>query len=74
MPKGDLNKVAKQLRHWCSLVNLLHIFRTPFPKNTSEELFLYVRSSQFNTSCGHWNFLLPTNKCWVRNCLCTKIL
>ena len=26
------------LRHGCSHVSLLHIFRTPFPKNTSEGL------------------------------------
>ena len=40
MPKCDFNKVAKQitLRHGCSPVNLLHIFRTPFLKNTSEWL------------------------------------
>ena len=30
----------KLLRHGCSPVNLLHIFRTPFPKNTSGGLFL----------------------------------
>ena len=40
MSKCDFNKVAKQLyeiklRHGCSLVNLLDIFRTPFPRNTS---------------------------------------
>ena len=42
MPKCDYNKVAKlqsnfieiTLRHECSSVNLQHIFRTPFPKNT----------------------------------------
>ena len=41
MPKYDFNKVAKQsnfieitLRHGCCPVNLLHIFRTPFIKNT----------------------------------------
>ena len=28
------------LRHERSPVNLLHIFRTPFPKNTSEALLL----------------------------------
>ena len=31
--KWDFNKVAKQ--HECSPVNLLHIFRIPFSKNTS---------------------------------------
>ena len=39
MPKGDFNKVAKQT---CKVVNLLHIFRTSFPKNTSGGLFLFV--------------------------------
>ena len=28
------------LRHWCFPVNLLHIFRIPFYKNTSEGLLL----------------------------------
>ena len=28
------------LRHGCSPVNLLHIFKTPFVKNTSGELLL----------------------------------
>ena len=55
MPKCDFNKVVLQsnfaeiaLWHWCSLVNLLHIFRTPFPKNTSGGLllkYLFVKSS-----------------------------
>ena len=40
MPKWDFNKVALQfietkLRHRRSPVNLLHIFRTPFYKNTT---------------------------------------
>ena len=34
------------LRHGCSPVNLLHIFRTPFLKNTSEWLLLKVNSFQ----------------------------
>ena len=38
MPKCDFNKVAKQL------VNLLHTFRTPFPKSTSGGLLLLVIS------------------------------
>ena len=49
MPKYDFNKIALQshfcfeiaLRHGCSPVNLLHIFRTPFPKNTSGGRLLF---------------------------------
>ena len=47
MPKCDLNKVALlcnlieiALWHGCSPVNLLHIFSTPFLKNTSGWLLL----------------------------------
>ena len=43
------------LRHECSPVNLLHIFRTPFPKNTFEGLLLpqirlliYLAEVKFN--------------------------
>ena len=36
MPKCDFNKVAL---HWCSPVNSLHIYRIPFPRNTSGWLF-----------------------------------
>ena len=35
VPKCNFNKVAKQ---GCSPVNLLHIFRTPFPRKNSEWL------------------------------------
>ena len=34
------NFIEITLRHGCSPVNLLHIFRTPFPRNTSEWLLL----------------------------------
>ena len=45
MPKCDFNKVACNfveitLRHGCTTLNLLHIFRTPFTKNTSRWLLL----------------------------------
>ena len=51
MPKCDFNKVTLQLieiafRHGCSPVNLLHIFRTPFPKNTSGRLLLLISLTQ----------------------------
>ena len=47
MSKYDFNKVATNfiettLRHGHSPVNLPHIFRTPFYKNTSGGLLLYV--------------------------------
>ena len=38
--KLQSNFIEIALRHGCSLVNLLHIFRTPFLKNTSEWLLL----------------------------------
>ena len=34
------NFIKITLRHGCSPVNLMHIFRAPFPKNTSGSLFL----------------------------------
>ena len=45
MPKCDFSKAALQLYwnrlwHGCSPVNLLHIFRSPFPKNISGWLLL----------------------------------
>ena len=45
MPKYDFNKVASNfieiaLRHVCSPVNVLHIFRTPFSKSISGWLLL----------------------------------
>ena len=47
MPKCDFDKIVQleieieiAFRHGCSPVNLLYIFRTPFPKNTSGELLM----------------------------------
>ena len=34
------NFIGIAFRHWCSPVNLLHILRTSFPKNTSVLLLL----------------------------------
>ena len=36
------NFIEIALRHRCSPVNLLHIFRTPFPWNTSGRLLLNI--------------------------------
>ena len=38
--KLQSNFIEITLRHGCSPVNLLHIFRTPFARNISEWLFL----------------------------------
>ena len=40
--KLQSNFIETALRHGCSLVNLLHIFRTPLLKNTSGWLLLYI--------------------------------
>ena len=45
MLKCDFNKV---LRDGCSPVNLLHIFRTPFPKNTAKWLLLKLLKDPVN--------------------------
>ena len=50
MSKRDFNNAAKQLRHRCSPVNLLHIFRTPLLKNTYARLLLVV-SDFLNLLC-----------------------
>ena len=44
------------LQHGCSPVNLLHIFRTPFLKNTSGRLLLAV-NSEFNFNLFQNNIL-----------------
>ena len=51
MVKCDFNKISYliieiTLRHGCSLGNLLHIFRTPFTRNTSGWLLLYNSTFQ----------------------------
>ena len=42
--KLQSNFIEIALRHGCSPANLLHIFRTSFPRNTSGWLLLYVYS------------------------------
>ena len=39
--KMQSNYINITLRHGCSLINLLDIFRTPFPKNTPGGLLLF---------------------------------
>ena len=50
--KGVSNFIEIAFRHGCSPVNLLHIFRKPFPRNISGWLLLYVVSnSKLETIC-----------------------
>ena len=64
MPKCDCrNVISIKLRsnfieitlHGCSPVNLLHIFRTPFTKNTSGWLLLsrYLNCTELKSLSGH---------------------
>ena len=80
MTKCDFNKVASKfikiaLRHGCSPVNLLHIFKAPFPKNTSGRLLLYwVRARnhlKYGVAPGNaevslkMSDLKPLHSCWI---------
>ena len=42
------NFIEITLRHGCSPVNLVHIFRTSFPKNTSDGLLLTSNNTKSN--------------------------
>ena len=67
--KYPLNQVNKTLlcnfieitpRHGCSPINLLHIFRTPFLKNTSGRLLLdlphcYTHFSKIRVGVASWS-------------------
>ena len=65
-----LNFIEIVLWYGCSPVNLLHIFRTPFPRNTSGELLLPglflvkwhpVNNNKLNFSNSrNWTFFFPT--------------
>ena len=47
MPKCEFNNVSEQVTLWhgCSPVNLIHIFRTTFLKNTSGRLLLKLKKT-----------------------------
>ena len=44
MPKLQSDFIEIVLRHGYSPENLLHIFRTPFPRNTSAWLILEIKT------------------------------
>ena len=64
------NFIEITLRHECSPVNLLHIFKTPFLKNTSGWLLLYIMQTLFLPWREPWwelIFLFFIKKYWVAN-------
>ena len=76
MPKCDFikllcNFIEVTLRHGCSLVNLLHIFKTPFTKNTSGWLLLNIQCS---TSMIHGSRTLSRNPAKHNKHILSKII
>ena len=59
--KLQSNFIKVALRHRCSPANLQNIFRTPFPRNTSDWLLLLKDST---TSLLTQRMLLLTMTCW----------
>ena len=52
------NFIQIALRHWCSPVNLLHIFRTSFNKNTYGGLLMYFWILALLVFMYNWNICL----------------
>ena len=56
-----------EITHWhgCSPVNLLHIFKAPFPKNTSRRLLLTaVHTKPFSSHKGSRSHVLQNRHSW----------
>ena len=69
------------LRHGCSLVNLLHIFKTPFPENTYRRLLLNNRFPLItdNIVTNVWALLFPMKELYTAQAgillkLCESVL
>ena len=54
-PKCDFNKVTL---HWCSPLNLLHILRMSFPKNTFEAIRETLTSIDLKVYMAEKNYLV----------------
>ena len=80
------NFIEITLRHGCSFVNLLHIFRAPFPKNTSRWLlieltYFQIFSLHSKSSCPEVfcekvvlkNFAKFTEKCLCHSLFLNKV-
>ena len=71
MPKCDCNFIKIALRHGCSPINLLHVFRTPFPSNFIEIALrhgcsvvnlLHVFRTPFSKNTSGWLLLELLNE------------
>ena len=54
--KLQSNFIEITLRHGCSPVNLRHMFKTPFPKNTSAGMLLEVKQLRSEGKFAHLNY------------------
>ena len=61
--KLQSNFIKIALRHGCSSVNLLHVFRTSFSRNTSGWLFLNFRKElEHSIASGRKKYLYEVNQ------------
>ena len=71
--KLQSNFIEILFRHGCSPVNSLHIFRTPFLKNTSRRLLLMVNTMMENKK-GFTNIVISFLRSWSHKpCSATRI-
>ena len=66
----QINLIEITLRHGCSAVHLLHVFRTPFPKNTSGGLLLTDSTCHENKFRPHKSYYCLTFLLVKRNSIC----
>ena len=57
--------------HWCSSVNLLHIFRTPFSMNTSGWLLLYHDEDNLQVKSGK-TMIKESHRGITWSCFCVR--
>ena len=73
IPKSDFNFIEITLRHGWSPVNLLHIFKAPFSKNTSGGMLLNFAKTGLHCSCfpvNSQNFSEEISHIIHRVCFC----
>ena len=72
--KLQRNFIENTLRHGCSPVNLLHIFKTRFSKNTSEPLLLDMESWGVLLLCRTQYYFIECNTETVARICSEKML